>query len=290
LLKYTYSEIFRGLKVMLMKLGHLIYRLTPFRGLRQLYFDIYARAVSNRQVVADIDGVRYDLDLGELIDLAMYLGKFEPGVVSVIEKYCQPGMIVLDIGANIGAHALRFGRIVGKSGHVYGFEPTTYAFSKLKRNLELNPQLNVSIVRNALSDITAQNKSISFRSSWLTNGSYKDASCEVDFVKLDDWVQENNVKHVDIIKLDVDGNEFGVLAGGEKLLKSCLPIFFMEMVGPHFADTAKNPFIFLESLGYKFSNIDTGAEYSSAEEMSYLIPVDDVEMTTSINIYAVPGK
>jgi FkbM family methyltransferase len=275
---------------MLLKLGHLIYRLTPFRSLRQFYFDIYAQAVSNRQVVADIDGVRYDLELGEMIDLAMYLGKFEPGVVAAIERYCQPGMIVFDIGANIGTHALRFGRIVGESGHVYAFEPTTFAFSKLDRNLALNPQVQVSIFRIALSDEPPTRRTISFRSSWRTNGIYKDTSCEVDFLRLDDWALKNSVSQVDLIKLDVDGNEFGVLAGGTKILKRCHPILLMEMVGPHFAEPTRNPFNILASLGYRFSNIDTGDSYSSVDEMSRLISTDDIEMTASINILAVPEQ
>jgi len=272
---------------MLMKLGHLIYKLTPSRRLRQFYFDIYAQIVSKRQVVADVEGVRYDLDLGELIDLALYLGKFEPTVVASIEQYCQPGMVVLDIGANIGAHALRLGNVVGEKGHVYAFEPTTFAFSKLERNLGLNRHLNVSLFRIALSNESQTKRTISFRSSWRTDGTQQDSTCDVDFVRLDKWAEINGVHHVDLIKLDVDGNEFGVLDGGMELLKNCLPIFLMEMVGPHFADPSNNPFILLESLGYKFSNIDTGVKYSGVDEMSHLIPADDDEMTTSMNILAL---
>ena len=273
---------------MLLRLGKLIYRLTPFRGLRKLYFYIYARSVRKRQVVADIDGVYYQLELDEMIDLAMYLGQFEPGVVAAIKRLCKPGMTALDIGANIGAHALRLGRLVGDSGQVYAFEPTIFAFSKLERNLGLNPQIRMSIFQSALSDQPATRRAISFRSSWRPDGTYKDASCEVDFVRLDDWASATGVTHVDLIKIDVDGNEFGVLAGGIDLLKRCQPILLMEMVGPHFADPKRNPFTVLESLGYKFSNIDTGTVYSGVDQMCGLIAADDNEMTTSLNILAMP--
>jgi FkbM family methyltransferase len=246
--------------------------------------------VKNRQLVANIDGVRFSLELGELIDLALYLGSFEPTVVNAIKRFCQPSMVVFDIGANIGAHGLRLGCIVGNKGRVYAFEPTTIAFTKLERNLALNRQLNVSAFRLALSDETQTRRTMSFRSSWRTDGSQKDSTCEVDFVRLDDWARTNNVSHVDLIKLDVDGNEFGVLSGGRELLKRCQPTFLMEMVGPHFADPARNPLLFLESIGYKFSNIDTGAKYSGAEEMSRLIASDDDEMTTSINVLAVAER
>lgn len=273
-----------------MKLAQSIYRNTPFLGLRKFYFDTYARLVRNRQVVANVDGLRFDLELNELIDLALYLGKFEPSVVKAIKQYCQPGMIVLDIGANIGAHTLRLGGLIGEKGCIYAFEPTTFAFAKLKRNIELNPQLRVSIFRIALSDEPQTKRTISFRSSWRTDGTQQDSTCDVDFVKLDDWANMNNVNHVDLIKIDIDGNEFGALAGGKELLKRCKPILLMEMVGPHFANATRNPFLFLESMGYMFSSIDTGISYSGVDEMCHLIPADDDRMTTSMNILAVAQR
>lgn len=271
---------------MLKKLARLIYCNTPFPSLRKFYFDTYSHLVRNSQVIANIDGVNFELELGELIDLALYLGKFEPTVVDAIKRFCHPGMVVLDIGANIGAHGLRLGSIVGRKGRVYAFEPTTIAFTKLGRNLALNPQLNVSIFRVALSNESQVNRTISFRSSWRTDGSQKDSTCDVDFVRLDDWARINGVNHIDLIKLDVDGNEFGVLSGGADLLTRCKPIFLMEMVGPHFSDSTRNPFLFLESLGYEFSNIDTGVKYTGVDEMSNLIPSNDYGMTISMNILA----
>ncbi len=275
---------------MFMKIAQAIYRKTPYRGIRKYYFKIYAQLVKNRQIIANVDGVRFELELGEMIDLAVYLGKFEPTVVKAINQFCQPGAVVLDIGANIGAHALRLGSIVGDKGQVYAFEPTAFAFNKLERNLLLNPQLKVTIFRKALSNESLTKRTISFRSSWKTDGTQQDSTCEVDFVRLDDWAQMHELNHVDLIKLDVDGNEFGVLDGGLELLRRSRPILLMELVGPHFANPEKNPFILLESIGYEFSNIDTGIKYSGADEMSQLIPADDDKMTTSMNILAVVNR
>ena len=151
----------------------------------------------------------------------------------------------------------------------------------------MNPNLRVSASQIALADLSLPRQSISFRSSWRTDGSHQDTACEVDFVKLDDWLVANDVGRVDLIKLDVDGNEYGVLAGGIEMLKRDKPIFLMEMVGPHFADSNRNPYLLLESLGYKFSNTDTGAVYSGVDAMRGLIPADDTEMTASINILGV---
>ncbi|MEI6137667.1 MAG: FkbM family methyltransferase [Mariniphaga sp.] len=48
--------------------------------------------------------------------------------------------IIIDVGANVGLMLLQFAAKVSM-GRVYSFEPTYYAFEKLKRNLSLNPEL-----------------------------------------------------------------------------------------------------------------------------------------------------
>ncbi len=91
-------------------------------------------------------GIRWRLDLTEVIDFAIFLtGKFEH---STVRAYCgivKPGDVVLDIGANIGSHTLHLARCVGAGGHVIAFEPTAFAFRKLLDNLELNSDLRARI-------------------------------------------------------------------------------------------------------------------------------------------------
>ncbi|QWD00752.1 FkbM family methyltransferase [Polynucleobacter paneuropaeus] len=274
---------------MLIKFSKFIYRNTPLLVIRKFYFSIFSRLVKNKNIETNIDGLKFSLELGELIDLALYLGQFEPSVVRAINTYCQSGMVVFDIGANIGAHALRLADKVGGNGKVYAFEPTTFAFSKLERNIELNPNLNISAFRVALSNELHGNHEITYKSSWRTDGAHKDSKCNVDFIGIDEWARFNGVDHIDLVKIDIDGNEYSALASGIELIKRSRPIFIMELVGPHFSNANKNPFALLETMGYKFSNLDTNDIYSSCEAMHHLIPSDDIRMTTSMNILALPS-
>src|SRR5258706_11932994 len=92
------------------------------------------------------DGVTYDLDLSQGIDFAIYLGNiYERQTKAALRQLVSPASLVLDIGANIGAHTLHLAQLVGPNGRVIAFEPTDYAFRKLCRNLELNPQLEARV-------------------------------------------------------------------------------------------------------------------------------------------------
>src|SRR5687768_16119349 len=112
---------------------------------RVIYHAVHAgRALlgrTDRQIVVR-NGVTYDLDLSQGIDFAIYLGgMFERNTAVALSKLAEPSSLVLDIGANIGAHTLHLARLVGPEGNVMAFEPTGFAFGKLRRNLELNPSL-----------------------------------------------------------------------------------------------------------------------------------------------------
>jgi FkbM family methyltransferase len=248
-------------------------------------FRSYSWLVRNKIIKTEISGVNYNLDLGEMIDLCIYLDRYEKDVTSAIKKYCKPGMNVIDIGANVGAHALTFGRIIGKQGQVFAFEPSQYAYNKLIKNINLNTELPVSPVHLALADIKAHSVQINYRSSWRTFGNRLDFPCLVDFDTLDSWCLCNSINNIDLIKIDVDGNEYPIFAGGSEVLLKHKPIILMEVVGPHLKSTATNPLIFLSRIGYRFFDIKSEEEIS-LDQFSQLLSSDDTEMHNSVNIIA----
>ena len=108
-------------------------------GARAMYRVVRAgRAMlgrTDRDVVVR-GGINYELDLSQGIDFAIYLGNiYERQTKAALRRLVSPGSLVLDIGANIGAHTLHLASLVGPTGRVMAFEPTDYAFGKLRRNL-----------------------------------------------------------------------------------------------------------------------------------------------------------
>jgi methyltransferase FkbM-like protein len=147
------------------------------------------------------------------------------------------------------------------------------------------PSFNVTTVHVALADAPAPARPVKFRSSWPTFGPRRDGASVVAFERLDDWCERNELRHVDVIKLDVDGNEYGVLAGAERMLARSHPVMLMEVVGPHLDDASRNPLRILERHGYAFCDVSSG-QPTSIEEMRRRLPHGDTAMTISLNIIA----
>src|SRR5215211_3373977 len=83
--------------------------------------------------------------------LFMRRERYEPTLHALVEL-AAPGDTVFDIGANYGVYSLTLAQKVGSDGQVCAFEPGEEALAQLRRNVELNPQLNIEIVPAALSD------------------------------------------------------------------------------------------------------------------------------------------
>jgi FkbM family methyltransferase len=264
-----------------------VYRLIPTQPMRRSAVGLFARAVRNRQVSRSVDGVTFVLDLGETIDLSLYLGTYEPDVCESIRRFTRPGMTILDIGANIGAHTFLLGRLTGPDGLVVAFEPTDFAFAKLQCNMSKNDFRNIESVKLALSDRRLSAQEVEFRASWRTDGSRADGVSLVEFERLDSWLESRGLGRIDLVKIDVDGHEFDVITGAGAMLRRDRPLLIMEAVGPHFDNDSRNPYRVLAEIGYCFEDAKTG-EPLSLTDMRDRLPRGDTGMTISFNVIAAP--
>src|SRR5215471_17503279 len=81
-----------------------IYRASPlYPRLGYLLAKLLAIVTGNkpRIVTREIDGVKFELDLREIIGASLYYsGSFEPEAEATIAAVLKPGMTAVDIGAN----------------------------------------------------------------------------------------------------------------------------------------------------------------------------------------------
>lgn len=220
-------------------------------------------------------GVSWDLDLDEGIDLSIYLlGSFEPRVLHAYTPHIPSGAVVLDIGANIGAHTLHFARLAGSSGRVFAIEPTDYAMGKLRRNLALNPSLSPCVTTRQCF-LTADRDTLppaEIPSSWPVNAAQDDPRAEAAgrpqttsaavALTADDFCVKAGIDRLDFVKIDVDGNEHTVLRGFRTMLERFRPRILIELAPYHYDGGRESEFDelvrYLASLGYDFIDASNG--------------------------------
>jgi FkbM family methyltransferase len=193
--------------------------------------------------------ITYELELREGIDLSIYLfGVFEPDVVGYYAAHLRPGSVAIDVGANIGAHALSMANRCGDTGIVIAVEPTAWAFAKLQRNISLNPELapRIKSRQTFLTENGSQSLPVEICSSWPMDAesNSSDARSEgrahstagAKATTLDALVHSLDLPRVDLIKIDVDGNELKVLEGGSSTIRKFHPALIVELAPYVFTD------------------------------------------------------
>jgi FkbM family methyltransferase len=269
-------------------------------GAKILFFFVRLFIRKNK-VIAHRNKLNFELDLGEGIDLSIYLfGNFQGHVFKNKFIRINPASdpVIIDVGANIGAMSLRFAEQYKAT--VYGFEPTDYAFGKLKRNLELNPDLSkrIFITQCFLSDKNEDSPNLIAYSSWRVDGkSFSEthplhggsamAAENIPSFRLDTWIEKNALTKVDLLKIDTDGHEYEVLAGAANTLARFKPVVIFEASvyqmkenGVQFSDFEK----IFRSLGYKIYNARNNKEITP-ENAARMVPEK-----TGIDLIAVPGN
>lgn len=291
----NFSGFFRAVVVRVAK----AYLKMPIRPFGSKLGIIYSRYMDKHSIVRKkIDGISFELDLREVIDHAMYfVGSREPETSHALKVLCKQGQVVLDIGANVGSHSLPIASHVGESGKVYAFEPVPWAVNKFKRNLELNNFNNITLETIALSDVNEE-MDMKFRASFKLgsksgvgqDGKIDDGwwdECEqvkVRMETLDSYVLHNQISHIDLIKLDVDGFEGKVIRGALDTLKRFQPILIME-IAPTWTemrgDNMKDILHELEQFGYKFFK-----EINFKEIENISLSIDDLPSGGGFNVVA----
>jgi FkbM family methyltransferase len=171
------------------------------------------------------------------IDRGLLWDCFETAELRFVEKFLEPGMCVLDVGAHHGLYTLLAAKRVGRGGKVIAFEPSPRERHLLVRNLRLNFVSNVHIESYALGSGYSKAKLFLVEGSEDGCNSLRPPAVaavtqimSVDVISLDDYLSSAGVSSVDFVKLDVEGAEREVLRGASGLLNSSSPpIFFVEV-------------------------------------------------------------
>ncbi|MFC3174646.1 FkbM family methyltransferase [Novosphingobium bradum] len=174
----------------------------------------------------------------------------------------ERGGVCIEVGANIGMHAVPLARMCA-GGKLVCYEPQRPIFHVLCANLALNNLLNVEARRAAVGrapgriaiETSAYDQpwnygSFSIGSGFSTEGAYGAPVVTegVEIVSLDSDPALEGLERVDLLKIDAEGHEMDVLEGARALIARHRPAIFVEPGG---ADRIDGLAALIGAMGYR---------------------------------------
>jgi FkbM family methyltransferase len=161
-------------------------------------------------------------------------GEWEPHIERLIRQQLQPGMIAMDIGANLGYFSAVMSQCVGPTGKVWSFEPVPSTYFQLQLCQSYNGFSQLTTFSQALGTGPGSVKmhynptmmgSASLY-SYCTDGNGKSVDVPID--SLDNLYAVGKVSLPSLIKIDVEGHEYAVFAGAKSFLSAAKPKIIFE--------------------------------------------------------------
>ncbi|MDZ4254087.1 MAG: FkbM family methyltransferase [Sulfuritalea sp.] len=197
-------------------------------------------------------------------------------------RWLEPGMNAIDIGANVGFYCLPMARSVGETGRVVAFEPGSGNRSHLEASRAANALANLTISACALADAKKDgwlSLAESGELNRLSENAAQSANSErVRVSTLDLQAQEFAWPPIDFVKIDAEGQEARIVAGGRDFFARQSPLVMYEFKDP---GTSNNVLRWIfEALGYR--------TYRLLGDASCLVPLTSDEPLDSfeLNLFA----
>ena len=180
---------------------------------------------------------RYSKNLKCIASLSSYLerrwlmlGGYNPEDELFLSSLIGTNSIVFDCGANVGMYTLRFAE-KAKKGKVFAFEPSSDPRHKLLRNIKINnfsdrvfpyPMGVSDKTGEAIFNIPDSNSSNKGNATLFS--SFPEGNTErIILTTIDDFVEKEKIRRLDLIRLDVQGGEWLALVGAKKSIKTFRP-------------------------------------------------------------------
>lgn len=188
-------------------------------------------------------GLRFVFDdLQDLIQKSLYQGVFyEEDELDIISKFIKKDAVIIDVGANIGNHAIYFDKFLSPKT-VYVIEPISRAITMMLQNIALtySHTINLDYIGLALSDKMCYTTPNTTCEHNLGATTFREILPEENIdvenfgfkTVTGDSIFENLI--VDFIKIDVEGMELKVLDGFKETIRKNKPIIFIEVSLDHF--------------------------------------------------------
>lgn len=174
--------------------------------------------------------------------ISMVMGRYETEIQDRLSELCCDAEVAYDLGAHVGFMSLVMARCLPREGEVHAFEPSPAEVEKLRELVacnELEDRLHVHEI--AVCDTVGKltfNIGVGSTTGILDKVSKprhreNRNALEVEATTLDEFVNREDVRPPDVIKVDVEGAEATVMKGATKVLSKVRPKILVEVHGPN---------------------------------------------------------
>lgn len=169
----------------------------------------------------------HDQYVGRSLDL---YGEYSFHERDLLLAFCAPGSVVVEAGANLGAHTIALAKAVSPGGTVVAFEPQRVIAGLCEANMLRSGGLNVQVQRAALgmergvATVPPVNYAGQHNFGGIELLEAEQHGEQVQVVTLD----ELRLEQLDLIKADVEGMELAVLEGGQETISRHRPVIYVE--------------------------------------------------------------
>lgn len=187
-------------------------------------------------------------------------GEWAEEEIDFLSRFISPGDIVIDVGANVGCHALAFSRLVGDTGLVIAIEGDPSTYSLLAHNIVANNLVGRIIplhilagskqktIQDKLEGIAISNAGArSFVTDVASAGESSGAPTRPLILTSIDSL---NLPECSVIKIDVEGMEPQVVEGALGTIGKFRPVVYFEFASND-PQLLLETYTFLENLDYR---------------------------------------
>jgi FkbM family methyltransferase len=198
--------------------------------------------------------------------------------IRFLRRFFERGMTVIDIGANLGVYSLPMASLVGPGGRVFAYEPGAEARALLERSRALNEFAQLEIVGMAVSDGAREGNLAFAGSSELRALAASGPGERVAITSLDLESAARGWSSVDFVKIDAEGEEERIIAGGQRFFAAQSPLVMFEIKAGAVVNERLRALF--PALGYRLFRQLEGAPMLVPQDPAQ--PLDDYEL----NLYA----
>jgi FkbM family methyltransferase len=164
----------------------------------------------------------------------------------------EPGDYVIDGGGCLGDTALRFAADVGADGWVYTFDPMLRHCEIMREAFQMNPKLasHIDLFDVGLANADRPRDASHSTPEAINPGARLEEGLPTRTI--DGLVSSNEIKRIDLLKMDIEGSELGALQAAEHSLRRWRPKLAISLY--HRPEDLYSIPLWLDSLkcGYRF--------------------------------------